>query len=270
MFDGSFYPNSRARLAGFITSAMEGARVPAMARRACAYVVPHAGYMYSGKTAAFTYRALRDNSGIGKIDTIVLVGPNHTGSGKPISVSMEDWETPLGISINDRELSAAIAGNSKLIEEDELAHMNEHSLEVQLPFLRIVAPDKRVALICMGDQELDDSEALSKSIIKAAESLKKKVIVVASSDLNHYESAEIAKRKDSVLLEAAEALDYRRFNRLVHEVGDSACGFGPMTVAMSFAKRSGATNGTVMKYCNSGDTNGDYGSVVAYSSISFG
>jgi len=270
MFDGSFYPNSRVRLSGFITSAMEVAKVPAGASHACAYVAPHAGYMYSGKTAAFTYRALRDNARIGDIDTIVLVGPNHTGSGKPIAVSMEDWETPLGISINDRELSAAIVGNSKCIDEDELAHMNEHSLEVQLPFLRIAAQDKRVALICMADQGPEASDALSRSIMKAAESLKRKVIVIASSDLNHYESAETAKRKDSVLLEAAKALDYRRFNRLVHEVGDSACGFGPMTVAMSFAKRSGAASGIVMKYCNSGDTNGDYGSVVAYPSISFG
>ena len=269
MFDGSFYESDRGKLQKFIDSAIGAAGVAGEAGKAVSYVAPHAGYMYSGKTAAFTYRALKDNPNTKDINTIVVVGPNHTGIGRPISVSMEDWETPLGKSVNDKELSRAIADDSEYIEMDELAHENEHSIEVQLPFLQSVIPDRRMVFICMGDQSIGASEMLSKSIIKAAACLGRNIIIVASSDFNHYESAETAKSKDSRLLEAIKALDPKSFNRLVHETNDSICGFGPVTVAMMFAKHKSAVKGVVLKYCNSGDTTGDYQSVVAYSSIAF-
>ena len=189
--------------------------------------------------------------------------------GKPIAVSPDDWETPIGISLNDRELSKRIAEGSDYISMDGLAHANEHSIEVQLPFLQHLFPKKKLVFICMGDQRVGASELLSNAIIKASDELKRGIMIIASSDFNHYESAEVAERKDSRLLDAAREIDYKGFNRLVEELEDSACGFGPISVAMLFAMRMGGRRGVVIKYTNSGESTGDYSSVVAYASIAF-
>lgn len=268
VFDGSFYPARKAELENVMNSYMDKAD-PKGISNAFSYVSPHAGYAYSGSTAAFTYKAIRERKDLDKIDTMVIVGPNHTGLGKPIAVSMDDWRTPMGKFMNDKKLSKTIANSSKYIDVDELAHKNEHSIEVQLPFLQAVAPGKKAVFICMGDQSIGASKSVSKAIIESAEKLERNVVVVASSDLNHYESAQMAKAKDSKLLDALKDLDPESFNKLVYELNDSACGFGPITVAMLFAMHNGAKHGVVLRYCNSGDTNADYFSVVAYSSIAF-
>jgi MEMO1 family protein len=269
MFDGSFYPPNKAKIIEFIRRAIQTTKADDSIENAFGYVAPHAGYIYSGKTAAYTYKALANNKNLESIDSIVVVGPNHTGMGKPISVSLEDWETPVGVSLNDKELSKSIAANSEYIDINEDAHRNEHSIEVQLPFLQHVAPGKKVSFICMGDQSERASAILADSIIKSSGKLGRKILVLASSDFNHYESAAIAKQKDSKLLDAIKELDHKRFNRLVHELNDTACGFGPITVAMLFARHKGAKKGSVLTYTNSGDQTGDYSSVVAYSSIVF-
>ncbi len=268
-FDGSFYPSSKDTINKFIKSALSKAKLGADVSNACAYVAPHAGYIYSGKTAAYIYKAMQSNKNIEGIGTIIIIGPNHTGIGEPISVSMEDWETPVGISLNDKELSREIIKNSQHIHEDESAHRGEHSIEVQLPFIKYLFPKKRIVFICMGDQSVESSELLSNAIIKASEKLRRKALVLASSDLNHYESAETSKRKDEKLLEAIKELDYEKFNGLVYQVEDSICGYGPVSVAMIFARHMHATNGIILKYANSGDQTGDYSSVVAYSAIAF-
>jgi MEMO1 family protein len=267
-FDGTFYPSTKEQIWEFVRTSVKKAKIDKKAASAFAYVAPHAGYIYSGKSAAFTYKAIVSNPQIKKVETIIFVGPNHTGVGPAISLSIEDWETPLGIARNDVELSKAIAAqNPKEIEIDEHAHENEHSIEVQIPFAQDLLPDKKMVFICMGDQSLKSSELLSSAIIKAVESLKREVIVIASSDFNHYESAEISQEKDSRLLDAIASLDYKKFNRRVYEVKDSICGFGPITVAMLFAIHRGATNGIILNYTNSGGETGDYSSVVAYSAI---
>ena len=163
----------------------------------------------------------------------------------------------------------AISEDSEYIDIDESAHEGEHSIEVQLPFLQYLFPKKRFVFICMGDQSLEASEILSKAIINAVDGLSRKVIMVASSDFNHYESAETAKRKDAKLLDAIKRLDYKSFNSLVDELDDSACGFGPITVAMMFSRHMGAKAGVVLRYTNSGEETRDYSSVVAYASIAF-
>lgn len=267
-FGGSFYDSDKGKLLKFIDSAVLQAKVSSEVRDAVSYVAPHAGYMYSGNVAAYTYKALSMNEKLGIVDTIIVIGPNHTGMGTPISMSAEDWSTPLGKSVNDTAFSKAIA-ESESVRIDETAHAYEHSVEVQLPFIQHVAPGKKLVFICMGDQSLGASKALSKAIISAAEKLKRKAIVIASSDMNHYESEKIARAKDLSLLEAAKSLDYEKFNRLIDELQDSACGFGPITVAMLFGKHEGAKKGMLLKYGNSGDVTGDYSSVVAYPSIAF-
>ena len=269
VFSGSFYSSDGRRLISFINGAINSASVPIEANNAVSYVAPHAGYIYSGKTAAFTYKAMLSNPDIKKVDSVIVVGPNHTGMGQPISISYEDWETPLGICKNDKELSKEITDSSDHINIDEYAHENEHSIEVELPFMQHVIPGKKFSFVCMGDQSIEASELLTDAIIKASEKLKRNITIIASSDFNHYESADIAKRKDSALLNKISILDYKNFNKLVYELNDSACGFGPITVAMLFAKHAGAKKGIVLRYSNSGESTGDYSSVVAYSSVAF-
>ncbi|MGI0100257.1 MAG: AmmeMemoRadiSam system protein B [Candidatus Micrarchaeaceae archaeon] len=269
VFDCSFYPSGRDELKESIQASLKNAEAVKPVPDAVSYVAPHAGYMYSGKTAAFSYRAMQSNKHMGSIDTIVIVGPNHTGRGRPISVSYEDWQTPLGISRNDKELSKAIAGSSEYIDIDEYAHEGEHSIEVQLPFLQCLFPSKRFAAICMGDQSIEASAILSKAIDDASYATRRNTLLLASSDFNHYESAEAAKRKDSRLLGAIRALDCKALNRLADELDDSACGIGPITTAMMFALSRKARDGVVLDYSNSGDASGDYSSVVAYSAIAF-
>jgi AmmeMemoRadiSam system protein B len=270
-FAGSFYPNGKREISamtgGFLRKAMVN---QAEADRFLSYVAPHAGYIYSGSTAGYTYAAIRMRKDLESIDTVILVGPNHTGYGTPISVSMLDWKTPLGDVANDAEFSALMVDRSELAEIDEAAHAYEHSIEVQLPFLQTIAPGKRAVFVCMGDQSLSSSKDLAVAIDEAAKILGRKVIVVASSDFNHYESADIGKNKDMQLIDALETMDYERFNALVGDLNDTACGFGPITVSLLYAKAHGGKKGDLLRYSNSGEATGDLSSVVDYASIGFG
>ncbi len=269
-FAGSFYPDSKSEISKFIDGALGSAEVDQKAvEAAVAYVSPHAGYAYSGKTAAFAYKAMQYNRNMDSVDSVVVVGPNHTGQGAPIAVSASDWETPLGVAANDKELSNAIASTSENIYLDEDAHKDEHSIEVQLPFLQRVLAGKRFCFVCLGDQSIGSSELLADSILKASRSLGRKVVVLASSDFDHYEPADVAKAKDMKLLDALKRMDPVAFNGLVDSLDDSICGFGPITVAMLFAKGTGAHSGILLNYSNSGESTGDYSSVVAYSSVAF-
>jgi len=266
---GSFYPSSASDLKAFIKDAISNAAIENdKISKATSFVAPHAGYIYSGHVAAYTYKALSVAAKSMHFDSFVVIGPNHTGYGTPISVSAEDWQTPLGTIENDIELSMKIASNS-FIKIDESAHRYEHSVEVQLPFLQYVVEKPKVVFICMGDQSIDAANILSGAIISASESLKRNVAVIASSDFNHYESAEVAKRKDIPAIGALEKLDYDGFNDLLRKADDTACGYGPITVAAMVAKKRGAKKGYLLKYANSGDYTGDYSSVVAYASIAF-
>lgn len=269
-FAGSFYPGSINEIANFIDGALGSVEIdPKAVENAVAYVAPHAGYEYSGKAAAYTYKAMQYKVTVSSVDTVVVVGPNHTGQGAPIAVSTSNWETPMGVALNDKALSNAIANTSENIYIDEDAHKNEHSIEVQLPFLQRVLTGKKFCFVCLGDQSIGSSELLADSILKASRSLGRNVIVLASSDFDHYEPADIAKGKDLKLLDALKRMDPVTFNGLVDTLGDTICGFGPITVAMLFAKGMGARSGVVLKYSNSGDSTGDYSSVVAYASVAF-
>lgn len=265
---GAFYPNEKGRLSAMIKSFLEKASPGSVSKDAISYVAPHAGYGYSGATQAFTYKALSMRPDLGG-STFVIVGPNHTGLGDPLSASEADWATPLGVVENDTELTRGIKSQSGYITLDEEAHLREHSIEVQLPFLQSVVEKPRCCFICMGDQSQEAAKILGDSINRAAGSLKRKVIVIASSDLNHYESAKTAERKDMPAIRALEELDTPKFNMLIEQAGDSACGYGPITVAASYAREHGGRRGVLLRYSNSGDTTKDYDSVVAYSSIVF-
>lgn len=269
-FAGSFYSGKPRDLSSFISEAIAGANdTRCNATNSVSFVAPHAGYIYSGRTAAYAYKAMLNSNRMLNSDTVVILGPNHTGLGEAISVSKTDWRTPLGVVRNDMEMAAAIAGYDNGISIDEMAHADEHSIEVQLPFLQSTLKNKRIVPICMGDQSLRASRLVSEAISKAGKKLRRNIGIIASSDFNHYESAEEAQKKDMKLIEAIEKIDYMRLNILAKELDDSACGIGPITVAMLFALEHSAKKGCMLKYSNSGEVTGDNSSVVAYSSILF-
>ncbi len=269
-FAGSFYPKGPSELKKLIKEYLDSATVDAKkVDGALAYVAPHAGYVYSGKTAAHTYKALSLNANLDEISTIIIIGPNHTGIGAEISVSGQGWETVFGVVKTDEELAVLICKNSGIAIIDESAHSGEHSIEVQLPFIQYLNVEKRFVFICMGSQSLESCKNLSKAVVDSAKELKRDCVVVASSDFNHYESAKVGEGKDRRLFRELETLAYENFNRLVSEIDDSACGYGPITVAAMFAKANKAKRGLLLDYSNSGYETGDFGSVVDYASFAF-
>ena len=265
---GSFYSSRKDELANFIDGAVKEVMLKHDVDNAVSYVAPHAGYIYSGKTAAYTYKALLLKHDIDEIETMVVVGPNHTGYGTPISVSMEDWLTPLGTMQNDKELSKEIA-KVHGVSKDESAHTYEHSVEVQLPFIQHLFPEKKACFICMGDQSPESAELLSGAIPKAADALKRKITVLASSDFNHYESRAITQRKDNPLFEQLEKMDWNRFYELKEKSHESSCGYGPIATSLLYAKSHGATRGVLLHNSDSGDETSETDSVVDYASLCF-
>jgi AmmeMemoRadiSam system protein B len=266
---GSFYTSDKDALADFIDRAVKEARMVHDVEEAASYIVPHAGYIYSGRTAACAYSAMLFNKSIEEIETIVVVGPNHTGEGKPISVSMRDWRTPFGIVANDTALSKLISKAAGMYK-DEVAHAREHSVEVQLPFIKRLLPDAMASFVCMGDQSIGAASALSNSVASAAESLGRRILVVASSDFNHYEPRSVADSKDTPLFERISDMDVEGFYTLRERLGESSCGFGPIAVSMLFAKRMyGRSKGLMICRSDSGDQTGDKSSVVDYASFAF-
>ncbi len=269
-FAGSFYPSDRSELSEMIDGFIESADVDvSVARTSVSYVAPHAGYKYSGKVAAFAYKAMAMREDLEGLDTVVVIGPNHTGLGAPISVSGSEWETPLGVVRNDRELALGIARQSGHIAIEEEAHSLEHSIEVQLPFIQKVIDGPRCCFVCMGDQSTGSCRIIFNSIRNAAAELGRRITVIASSDFSHYEPADISERKDMDAIGFLKRLEIEGFRRSMVDSGDSACGYGPITVSAMFAREMGAGAGHLLKYSNSGDTTGNYKSVVAYSSIAF-
>lgn len=266
----AFYPKDPAVLKEMISRFMKLAEIEdSEASGAVSFVAPHAGYLYSGQVASYTYKALAAAHAKRKFDSIVAIGPNHTGLGKPIAVSLRDWETPLGVVKNDVELSRAIVGSDDYISIDEQAHTEEHSVEVQLPFIQNAIGAVPCVFICMGDQSYEAGVLLGKAIINSSSRLKRRVAVIASSDFDHYEPANVAREKDMHAIDALKRLDTEAFSETLMKDKDTACGHGPICVAALFAKEHGAKKGIILKYANSGDVTRDYNSVVAYLSMAF-
>ena len=229
-----------------------------------ALVCPHAGYMYSGPVAAHAYARLAES---GRPDVAVIIGPNHTGYGSSVAVSPSGaWRTPLGDVEVDVELARAIAEGADIASLDEEAHMFEHSVEVQLPFLQFLyGRGIRVVPICMRFQDIRTSTELGKAIAEAVRGLN--AILIASTDLTHYEPHDVAVKKDSEVIRAVEALDVSALYRAVEEIPVSMCGYGPVATAIVASLELGAKRGELLKYATSGDITGDKRSVVGYVSM---
>ncbi|MCL4379126.1 MAG: AmmeMemoRadiSam system protein B [Candidatus Marsarchaeota archaeon] len=266
---GTFYPPGKDELANMIDGFIKEARLSQDVENAVSYVAPHAGYVYSGRTAAYAFSAMQSKKGIESIESFVVIGPNHTGHGKPMAVSMQDWKIPLGVMQNDKELSSLIA-KADGIDRDEEAHRDEHSVEVQLPFIKQLFPDAKCCFICMGNQSIEAAHALSDAVADAVKRLGRKAIVLASSDFNHYESRAVAQRKDRPLFELLEKMDVEGFYRRKGEQNESACGYGPISTALLYAKKvHNASKGVLLHNSDSGDETGDTENVVDYASLCF-
>ncbi|MEM4348341.1 MAG: MEMO1 family protein [Candidatus Anstonellaceae archaeon] len=260
---GSFYPSSAHQLRQMVKNFLEEAEVKPSQR--IAIISPHAGYIYSGRCAAYSYAACSNWSK--KNLSVVIIGPNHTGLGLPISVSFEDWQTPLGVVGCDLELAQAIVSCSKIARKDEQAHFYEHSCEVQIPFLQLCSSSSKIVSICMGWQDLPSSQDLGRAIFEAAKKTKRDILVVASSDFTHYEPAKIAENKDMKAIKFLLSLDEAGFQQIVERENLSICGHGPIAAALHYAKYASAKKCELLNYTNSGQTSGDFESVVAYASL---
>jgi len=254
---GQFYPRGKNDLRTEISRCF--ANIPLKERAVFGAVVPHAGYMYSGTTAAHVYSALPE------ADTYVLIGPNHTGHGSPVSVSSETWSTPFGEVKLDLDLIKALP--KKIIDTDESAHKYEHSLEVQLPFLQHRFRNFRIVPICMGMQDEETAFEVGEEISEAVRKVKKKVVIIASSDFSHYKPDNVARDDDAYFIEPILALDTQKFYRRLYEREASVCGYGPIASMISASKNLGAKHGSLLKYSTSGDTTGDLFAVVGYAGI---
>ena len=258
---GSFYPadadSLRQSIQGYLG---EAAGEPA---RALALVVPHAGYIYSGRTAGRTYAATRIP------DRVVILGPNHTGRGRPAAVWKSGrWLTPLGEVPVDEETAGLLVEKAAILEADTGAHAHEHSLEVQVPFLRYLNRDVRIVPICLADVGLAKLVELGETLADVLDRRPGESLVVISSDMTHYESRETARRQDRLALDRIEALDVAGLYRVVHEEHISMCGFVPAVAGLAAAVRRGATVARLVDYSCSGDVTGDDSQVVAYAGLS--
>lgn len=232
---------------------------------AIACVLPHAGYMYSGAVATRTaaHLIIKDN--------IVLLGPNHTGIGSTFSVFAEGaWQTPLGVVNINTELAQRIIKNSPLIKNDTSAHEREHSLEVELPILQFVGntPFQCVPIV-LTHTRASAYQEIGKAIAQAITELglRSSTLIVASSDMTHYEPHDSAKKKDATAIEAILKLDENLLLERVQDNKISMCGVVPVAVALIAAKQLGARTATLIQYQTSGEVSGDYDQVVGYAGI---
>jgi AmmeMemoRadiSam system protein B len=225
-------------------------------------LMPHAGYPYSGAVAGATISRAK----LG--DSFIIMGPNHTGMGQPFSIMTEDnWETPLGEVEVDSALGKKLLAGSSYLEEDELAHLQEHSIEVQLPFLQYLKPDGKIVPIVFGHGGGEIYKEIGREIAAAVRESGEKVTIIASSDMSHYEPQESAQKKDTQAIGAMLKLDEDELLKRVEKFDISMCGYAPAVSLITAAKELGATGAELVKYRTSGDASGDYSSVVGYAGI---
>ncbi|MGB9740778.1 MAG: AmmeMemoRadiSam system protein B [Candidatus Bathyarchaeia archaeon] len=235
-------------------------------RRIVGLVCPHAGYMFSGPVAAHAYYELALD---GKPDVAVIFGPNHTGYGSPLAAMNEGvWRTPLGDVEVDSEIADQIVREAHIVDVDDSAHKYEHSIEVQLPFLQFLyGSDFKIVPICFLMQDLTSASEVGEAVAKVL--VGKNAVVIASSDMTHYEPHETAKEKDLAALMAVESMDAAKFHSIIEAKHVTACGYGPIMALIATAKRLGVKEAKLLCYKTSGDVIGDYSSVVGYAAVCF-
>lgn len=257
---GRFYPGDPDDLRAEAKSYLATSEKAAVQAIGC--IAPHAGYMYSGHVAGAVFAHVRVP------EICVVMCPNHTGMGVPLSIMSEGaWKTPLGEVAIDGELASALKRQFPALEEDTAAHRAEHAIEVELPFLQLRQPSLRLVPITLGTGRLEVLEALGKTLGQVISGWKERVLIVASSDMNHYESDTVTRTKDHVAIEQILRLDPHGLFNVVTQQNISMCGYGPAVAMLTAARELGAKSAELVKYATSGDVSGDRQMVVGYAGI---
>ncbi|MBU2599611.1 MEMO1 family protein [bacterium] len=257
---GTFYPKSEKALRAQVESFLD---FTASKEEVLGIVSPHAGYIYSGGTAGEVF------SKINLASTYIILGPNHSGLGQEYAVdSKETWQTPLGDVLIDKDLANSLLNNSTLLKEDNLAHIQEHSIEIQLPFLQCLHNEPFMIIpICIGGRDLEELKQLGKEIAWIVKDSPKKVVIIASSDMTHYESQNIVSKKDSKAIEAILDLNEDELMEKIKKYNISMCGYAPTVIMLKATKELGAKKAILVKYTTSAEASGDYNHVVGYAGI---
>ena len=255
---GQFYPGTKAEIDRMLAGLVDA---DAPKEKALGALSPHAGWIYSGRGAGMLF------SRIAIPETVVVLCPNHRGAGADVAImSAGTWVLPDGEVEIDAALAGRILRRCAFMQDDPRAHAQEHSLEVQLPFIRRFRPDFKLVPISLGrvsyEECVDLSDAIASAVAEGGEAL-----VVASSDMTHFETAESARRQDQLALDRLLALDPAGLYRTVAKNHISMCGFIPATVMLGYALARGAREARLIDYRNSGDVTGDYNEVVAYATV---
>jgi len=260
---GRFYPRDpddlRTEAHGYLSQSISNTveRV-----KAIGCIAPHAGYMYSGHVAGAVFARIE----LPKL--CVVLCPNHTGMGRALAIMCEgSWETPLGEVPIDTEFANVLRQRFPALQDDSSAHRAEHAAEVELPFLQLQQPDLRFVPIALGTGQFELLEQLGAALGQLISQQKERVLIVASSDMNHYESDTVTRVKDHRAIERILTLDARGLYDVVTQQDISMCGFGPAVAMLTAAQQLGAKSAELVKYATSGDISGDREMVVGYAGV---
>ncbi|MHB1390356.1 MAG: AmmeMemoRadiSam system protein B [Thermoleophilia bacterium] len=255
---GQFYPASQQQL----TSMVEQLLGPGPATPALGVMTPHAGYIYSGAVAGEVYGA------VAMTDTFVILGPNHTGLGPAAAImTAGTWRLPGGDARVDAALAQSILDACPLLTADETAHQHEHSIEVQLPFLQYLKPALSFVPISLMLADFDSCRRIGDAIADVVRREERSVLIIASSDMTHYESQATAQEKDNLALARIQDLDPAGLMETVFANAISMCGVAPATVMLQACVQLGAQRARLVRYATSGDVTGDYSQVVGYAGV---
>jgi MEMO1 family protein len=260
---GRFYPRDpddlRTEATGYLSQSSAVHQPPV---EAVGCIAPHAGYMFSGHVAGAVFARVKVPQ------RCVVLCPNHTGMGRALAILSDGaWETPLGDVTIDTELAAALKHRFPALQEDSAAHRAEHAAEVELPFLQLRQPELKFVPIALGTGQFEPLEQLGQALADVIAGQKDPVLIVASSDMNHYESDAITRVKDHRAIERILTLDPRGLYDVVTQQNISMCGFGPAVAMLTAARQLGAKSAELVKYATSGDVSGDRDLVVGYAGV---
>jgi MEMO1 family protein len=258
-FAGQFYPQTELSLRKMLSGLIEPV---AEKQDAIGVIMPHAGYVYSGNVAGAV---------ISKVElkkTVIILGVNHTGQGERFSIMTNgSWATPMGEVKIDSEIAESILKESSILKDDSLAHMYEHSIEVELPFLQYLEKDIKIVPIAICEGKLQEYQKLGEDIANGFKKIGRSGLFMASTDMTHYESRESAQEKDRLAIDAILCMDEEKLFSMVKAKGMSMCGLPAVCVLISACKKLGAKKAGLVKYQTSGDISGDYSSVVGYAGM---
>lgn len=259
---GRFYPRDPEDLRTEAHAYLSQSQSDEAPVEAIGCIAPHAGYVYSGLVAGAVFARVKIPQ------RCVILCPNHTGMGRALATMSEGaWETPLGEVPIDTELALALKQRFAALHEDAAAHRAEHAAEVELPFLQLQQPDLRFVPIALGTRQFEVLEQLGHVLADVIAGLKEPILIVASSDMNHYQSDALTRVKDHQAIERILTLDPKGLYDVVIEQDISMCGLGPAVAMLTAGRRLGAKSAELVKYATSGDVSGDRDMVVGYAGV---